>query len=334
MAKKKTLESEIDRVLPVIDDFLGKRNLTLSQRPLEAASMWVRDFVLEVSNDTKDEYYKKPWFASIFAVVMKWYERKYGAALKGRNNTFEGVVWIYGKPFLVDVPVTHSEPEVLGETVWLSFEARVGSCEKPTLWIREPPAFDAMPARVATNLDEQLVRLTTGTRALHTALMTSDPPQGPSEFEEFRNIALLSLGAAATHIVQNTDHSISLAAWDLNFALENVLKALIAQAGQSPRHVHDLAGLLDDAKKLGRAPFPKRSIAMLPNGKEAISFRYGKRFPGGTRQIEKNYERILDLMVRVARRMERSLDATNARVLLARPPWFAALPEFAEKKSG
>lgn len=124
--QKKTFESELARCLVVIDSLLIAKDTPLSQRPLDAASLFVKEFIKEISGDTKEGYLHKPWFASIFADVVKWYQEKYGSALENREKGFPSAVVIHGVPFAVTIPLTHSEADVPGETIWLSFEATVG----------------------------------------------------------------------------------------------------------------------------------------------------------------------------------------------------------------
>ena len=322
----KTFESELNKCLVVIDEVLNVEGTPLSARPLNAATLFVKDFVKEISGDTKERYYEKPWFAAIFARVLKWYQRKYGQALDERNRGFPGAVILHGVPFAIAVPLTHSEPDVPGETVWCSFEASLGRMERPRSWLERPPSLEALSARESTRLDRDLAMLTKLIRTIHLNLMTASV--SARAFDEMRNVALLSLANAARHICSATEHSLSLAIWDLSYALENTMKCLIIQSGKEFSRVHDLSILLRECARAGKRPFPKSSLRFLPKGKKIIAHRYGRAMPGGLKATYAAYVATLQRLVRITEKLDRRFDFSEARFLFKRPPWYDDLPEF------
>ena len=323
--QKKSFETELARCLVAIDGVLIARNTPVPQRPLVAASLFVKNFIKEISGDTKEEYYKKPWFASIFAGVLKWYQEKYGRALENRDKGFPSAVVIHGVPFGLNVPLTRSETDVPGQTIWLSFEASVGQNELPRSWIESPPSLVALSARELVRLDREIASLTKAIRTIHLNLMTTVIP-GPA-YDEMRNIALLSLASAATHICKATPHSLPLGIWDLNYALENAMKCLILQSGNDFSRVHDLGVLLRECAKVGKRPFPKTSLQFLPNDKKVIAHRYGRALPGGLKAANATYVTAINRLVRITEKLERKIDVSKLKILLKRPPWYDQLPE-------
>lgn len=324
--RKKTFESELGRCLVLIDDELNARDTPLRSRPLKAATLFVKDFISEIKGDTKERYYEKPWFAAIFAGVLEWYRQKYGRAMEKRDEGFPTVILIHGVPFSVSVPLTHSEADVPGKTVWLSFETRLGRDESPRSWIDSPPSLEALPARASNRLDRELAVLTTSIRTINLDLMTASV-SAPA-FDEMRSIALLSLANAGRHIREATKHSLPLAIWDLNYALENAMKCLILQGGSDFSHVHDLDLLLRETAKVGKRPFSKCSLRFLPKVKKVIAHRYGTALPGGLRAAYAAYFTALQRLVRITQKLNREGDFSGARILLKRPPWFDELSEF------
>ncbi|HYS88533.1 MAG TPA: hypothetical protein VEN78_26550 [Bradyrhizobium sp.] len=324
--RKKTFESELERCLVVIDEALSARDTPLSNRPLEAAKIFVKDFIKEIRGDTKERYYEKPWFASIFARVLKWYQDKYGQALEKRDKGFPAAVMVHGVPFAVAVPLTHGEADVPGETVWLSFETNLGRNEQPRSWIQSPPSLEALSARESKRLDRDLAMLTTSIRTINLKLMTAS--FSVRAFDEMRNVALLSLASAARHICDATEHSLPLAIWDLNYALENAMKCLILQSGEDFSRVHTLGVLLRECAKAGKRPFPKTSLRFLPNDKRVIAHRYGRAVPGGLKAAYAAYEMSLQRLVHITEKLDRKVDASRLRILLKRPRWYDQLPEF------
>lgn len=60
-----TLKDAIDAYLLDIDATLGASEVPLRSRPLHAATMFVNDYVIEVSGDKeKQGFHEKPWFAA------------------------------------------------------------------------------------------------------------------------------------------------------------------------------------------------------------------------------------------------------------------------------
>ena len=325
--RKKTFETELEKCLVVIDAVLSAGDTPLPSRPLEAATLFVKDFIKEIHGDTKEGYHAKPWFAAIFAHVLKWYQRKYGQALEERDKGFLGAIMVHGVPFAVAVPLTHGEPDVPGETTWLSFETSLGDNEQPRSWIESPPSLETLSARDSNRLDRDLAALTMSIRTINLNLMTAS--SSIPAFDEMRNVVRLSLESAARRICHHaTKHSLSLAIWDLNYALENAMKCLILQGGAAFSRVHTLDLLLQECASVGKRPFPKTSLRFLPKDKKVIAYRYGKAVPGGLRAAYTVYQKSLRCLVRITGKLDRAIEASKLRILLKRPPWYDQLPEF------
>lgn len=322
-----TLNDVIPDYLPDLDGVLTKMNVELSARPLRAASMFVKYFVRDIKGDTKEEYFTRPWFAVIYAVTHGWYVAKYGEGFDRSDPGFPAVIQIHDWPYLVHVPFTHPEPGDEPDTVWMSFDVRLGRDEAPRKWIQHAPNLVALSKREAMRLDRDLARLTDQVRTIHVYFMTSQDAATP-RFDELRNVALLALRNAAGHIQKNTPHSLALALWEINYALENALKALIDQAGAKFSYVHDLRVLLEEAARAGRRPFPKSALAFMPSAKRVMKHRYGKSVPGGRAEVVRAYGLALDRLVRIGARLDRDLQLEHASFLLKRPPWMSMLPEF------
>lgn len=318
----------VNDVIPVflvdIDQMLAEANTELHARPMKAASIIVKHYLVKIHGDTKDEYYKKPWFASIFGTVYEWYEVKYGANF---NHTpgFPAIVAIHDFPYLVEVALTHSVPGDEPDTTWLSFEVTLGNEEAPRQWIKDPPNLSALSKRQGARLDRELSRLTEQIRRIHIYFMTAS--RGGKTFDELRNVSILSLRNAAQQIRTNSAHSLALAMWEINYALENAMKALIDQAGGAFPRVHDLEALLREAAAVGIRPFPKSALAFMPTSKEVIKHRYGEPVAGGLPEVLRAYRLGLDRLVRIGALMERTIRTEHARVLLQRPPWLTHLLE-------
>lgn len=318
--------------LELIDQLLIETNVELMSRPLHAATSLVRDGFIEIRGDTKEDFLGKQWFAAVFAMVLKWYQGKYGEAIEKTEKGFPGVVLIHGFPYVVQVPLTHGIPAEPGKSVWLSFELEVDEHETPRQWIEVPPSLGALSKGKATELDSDLRWLATSIRTINLRFMTAEYSR--PKFDELRHASLLHLKNAASHIRENSRHSLALSAWDLNYALETAMKALIVQAGGTFSKLHNLKTLHADAERAGRAPFPASALKGWPKPRKVIDQRYGKPVAGGAAPAFKLYRSAIDLLVLIAGSVHVKLDFSRARLLIARPPWYDYLPEFRESSEG
>ena len=82
------MQSIVREQLEIIDEVLSKRETSLTQRPFEAAFFFVKECILEIKGDTKDDFWEKKWFADIYGWIEEWYRERYGDALKynGKDN--------------------------------------------------------------------------------------------------------------------------------------------------------------------------------------------------------------------------------------------------------
>jgi hypothetical protein len=102
------LVEDIGKVMPYIDARLERSEVSLTERVLVAATIFVYEMVFEVRNgdtiaekaDTTD-YVARPWFAIIYHHVEHWYREHYGEALNvNEGGAAHGYV-LFG-PFLLN----------------------------------------------------------------------------------------------------------------------------------------------------------------------------------------------------------------------------------------
>ncbi len=93
--------------LPIFDEILAQTKTPLRERPLHATLDFVEYCIVEIRNESKEDMLEKPWFKFFYQKVSEWYYRRYGDAMKAKNeNCAASVVLVYGTPFEVRIPMS------------------------------------------------------------------------------------------------------------------------------------------------------------------------------------------------------------------------------------
>nr|WP_315212596.1 HEPN domain-containing protein [uncultured Duganella sp.] len=319
------LASRICELLPEIDQVLNSVGTKLSSRPMEATTALL-DGCVTVKNGSMDQPYLQDWFAVLFAIVKGWYERKYAAALNAKTATLKGLIEIHGLPFILNVPENYGVKDQENGHCRLCFDPTLGESETPRKWIMEPPALESLTQRQSHRLDRDLKSITKTLRTINVNLMLGDP--GPDRYKSFCSTALISICNAAEKISLRNDAHCSSAVWEIYFAVENMLKALIAQRGAQPDFDHSLSHLLNQAKMVGVEINQTLNFGFLPSPFRAIDYRYGARFPGGYKKVLVMHQKALPLLLDLSSKVQRTVTfGDGAAIILRRPPWFKFLDD-------
>lgn len=321
--KAEKANSELARLigesLPMIDEILDAEDRGLSSRPLVATDLLLDSGMVKVNNAATDKRYTQVWYAIIFAIVDGWYERRYGPALRAREGLL-GVVQIHGLPYRVNIPETYGIPNPTESTSDLCFGPSLGDVERPRTWIVNPPALDALSQRAGVRLDEDLKRITKLLRTINLRFMMADP--APDLFTQQRSVVLGSIRKAADHLARRQPADTSAAVWEVHFALECAIKAVIAQAGAAPPFEHSLSLLLRAAKEAGAALRLSEPLAFMPTAHATIALRYGGTFKDGHAGAWRIYNRALPLIAEIAEQVRRTYwMGDGASITLRKPPW-------------
>lgn len=306
--------------LPWIDEHLASSGTPVQNRPLIVACQIVDLFVIEIRGDTKENYFDKTWFAGIFKLIYKWYERRYGDTLKkSRQAKAFGIVTYFGTPYLLQVPLVFTEPGENG-TAWLHFPREVLPSEDSLGWIETPLPLDTMKPKHKQALRIAATRVASALRAINLDLNLADLTE-----ERHRGLArsvIRHLEKAASDTVANDRENISLAIWDLQMACEKSIKVYLSQKKIEYPATHDLRKLQKLA--LDGADWPEARAAMpgMPSEKRVIAWRYAEIRPPTPKEVERIYNSALSLCGEYAKRLSRKLVLNNASIQLRRPPWF------------
>ena len=313
------LAGAIWQLLPDIDDDLNLIGCPLWKRTMDATNILLSDFLTVEPKSDKPPFEQK-WFAIIFAIVADWFETRYGQALKDKQGELLGIVEIHSLPFKVGITPNYRQAHPSGEQSTLFFGPKLGEFECPRDWISAPPALLNLTASESLRLDHDLRSLTAQLRSINLYLKMGYP--APDRYVQHRNATLLSVRKAAEHIARRTEEDYASAAWEIHFAIENVIKTLISQTGAVPVQEHKLTELIRQVKSLNIPLDIEGKTGFLPSANRAIQSRYGHPFPGGYRAVITLYKKSLPLIVEISSHVKRAHIGDDAAITMRKPPWF------------
>lgn len=313
------MQSIVREQLTIIDEILAKRGTPLGQRSFEAAVLFVNECIVEIEGDTKDDFLGKKWFADIYHWTEDWYRERYGDALKegGRDNA-KGIARVYGTPFALSIPLTLTEPEDPGKTVWLIFPIAVMPDETPTEWLRPKPNLEQLSKKDLESVNEEIVFVASSLRSISVNLMTA---------EYYTSLQMLGgsisahLEKAVQDILSGKREQMSVAFWEIHLAIEKTIKLFLRQKDHTPPNIHDLIELRKIAESQVRSTELDTSFAKCPNVKEAIKYRYGENDDVSAKTAIEFYYAALRIVSFYTKGLNRKYAMNNARFLLKAPPW-------------
>ncbi len=269
------MQSVVREQLIVIDEVLSKRGTSLILRPFEAATLFVNECILEIEGDTKDNYWEKKWFSDIYQWTEEWYRERYGDAFKNdRKENAKGITRVYGTPFALDIPLTLTEPEEPGKTVWLIFPIEIMPNETPVDWLMPKPKLQQLSEQQLTRLTKEIEFVATSLRSINVNLMTAEYPL--YSLQMLGGGITAHLKKAVIDILTGKPEQISIAFWEIHLAIEKSIKLLLKQTGESPPNTHNLNKLRKMADSIADSSELRDSFEQCPSDKEAIKYRYGE----------------------------------------------------------
>jgi HEPN domain-containing protein len=313
----KSLEDAVRLCVAPIDEHLADSNVPLSDRMLQAAFLFVQHNIVSITGDSKDDFFEKPWFKTIYQTVRSWYENKYGAALKRQHPILTAACLISGALFRLNIPITLSRVEKEGETAWLVFPVDVQSEDDPKTWFVAPPHFDALDTAVRDKGLEAAVEAGRLLRSIHSDLMTANQPD---------DIATGLVGKTLTHIENAarilTDRKpmFGLAVWESHQTVESALKFLSRQlTGNHPKD-HEVRRLFNHikARTLG---IDADGINKMPSAKRILEIRAGEGSEVEADEAYAFYRLALTLSAQITCDMPGLIRMRNAALLIKKAPF-------------
>ena len=311
-------EKYIFDAMEEIDPILAEQKISLKTRPLSAALMFVKYFVVDVSHGDKENPVEEPWFAVIYHHVREWYEDTYGKAWSSGVEGITGAILIRKIPTEFRVPNIKSKVEVEGETSWMMYPSKIDDDETPEDWLVTPPNLDRLTQDETDTLKADMLKVASCLRQISVFVNTCENPS--FEFARLVNGVPDELQSAARNLLSNTVSSIQSSIWSMQMALERVLKSLSIQQRGEFRQTHDLFSLFDDLTGVSGS-LDRNSLKNFPRWKENVSSRYSL---GADTQIEEAfvlYRFTLGFVRDAAELLERKIGILDGGFLLKKPPY-------------
>lgn len=320
------LEEYVDKVMPYIDARLERSDVSLTERILLAATIFVDEFVFEVRNgetvhdkSSSSDYVVSPWFAMLYRHVDDWYREHYGKALDvNPGGLAQGYVLVRSIPVEFTVPLTRSRIETPGETTWLSFPKEVESDEDPLGWLGTSPNVAALGERDRQGLVQDTTEIATAIRAIRVNTMGIEPSDDtmygllngvPGEFE-----------AAAQKALRNDAAGRPAALWNIHLAIERVLKAFSQHKIGTFRETHNLFKLFDHVAAHGLLA-DRNVLKKFRRESDVIDNRYGLGDAPTAQEVFSAYKAGLTFTSSVVKSFKRKMNIGGASFLLKKPPW-------------
>ena len=316
---RKEFKEAIQESLPDIDEILAYQQVGLPARPFQASLMFVSECIVDIRGDTKEDFFKKPWFKEIYSVIDAWYLDRYGVAIKnGDHHSLSGVVMVHYTPFELAFPITIRRTEISGETIWLTFPNEVSDEENVHNFFVSPPNIQNQEHNELEVLNSDIKRIVKLTRSIGINIMSAD------KLDKQTSIMAASINGHINKTVRDIlsmkPAGLPVSFWELHLAVEKSFKVYIRQCRKQHPNTHELLDLYDICKKNGLT-VDESLLAKLPPSREAIKSRYGE---GATRSVIEAincYNAMLDIVFDGTKALKRKLTFNNASFLIRKGPW-------------
>lgn len=309
-------EKYIFDAMEEIDPILAEQEIPLKTRPLSAALMFVKHFIVEVSHGNKENPFEEPWFAVIYHHVREWYEDTYGNAWVNGTKGITGAVLVRRIPTEFQVPNTKSKVEVEGESSWMIYPSKIDDDENPERWLVNPPNLDRLDQSETEALSADMLTVASCLRQISVFVNTCQSPN--SDFLRLSRGIPDELEAAARCLVSNTFSSIQSSIWSMQMALERALKSLSIQQRGEFRETHDLFSLYDDLRDIS-ASLDRNSLKKFPRWRENVSRRYSLGTNADLEEAFEIYKFSLRFIRDAAELWDRKIEMLDGGFLIKKP---------------
>ncbi len=329
MNEEEYFEELLKNSLEKIDKALANEEIPIWERPLSAATEFVRLCIERIRYKDEEEfepgelpdYASSPWFRLIFKKTNSWYVGRYGAAMSSsRKVALTGLVTIYDIPFLLRIPTTTVESGEPEGTIWVCFHDVVQSNENVFDWLVNGPNLDVMPGGDAIKSRQIITEVSNHLRSIRIRLMGMR--NNDHRVSELRAGIIPHLERAAGEISLSNSDGYKRAHWDIQMACELALKLVAQQRSGSFKISHDLFQLYDSIS--GIVPPPERNlISKIPNWKRMAEWRYGGGENVSLAEVFGRYKAALQIVSEVLSVSNSIIYLGKARFHMQSPPWMS-----------
>jgi HEPN domain-containing protein len=324
-------EAECEEILnpwiDLIDSHLADADVPIQHRPLAVAVdlLKVKAVRVEMGGipqsidiDGADSPLGKAWFRHLYQKVDRWYRSTYGSAMTMEESSLLGVIQFRRTSILVRVPTCVRRPAEDKRQVWVSFPDHVRSDERALSWLVTPPNVDALDADQRSALTAAVHGLAADLRFIRSRLLSTHPSS--PQLEGFASGAVKHLQAFAELVMAGDRISTLKSWWELQMAVESVVKGLVLQKTGSFPWIHTVPELLARARAVG-LDFDEARFATWPDKDEIGNLRYGEGTRDRTTDAHAAYRLTVDLCREAAKLYERKADIGKASFLIQPVPW-------------
>lgn len=311
------LISAVQEHLPWIDEMLEDLRMPVHKRALSASIVFVQECIVEVRGTTKEELLRSDHFATIVNYAIDWYSEKYGQLIEAKEGALSGIARYHKQPVRLNIPITTNKVEKVGETAWFTFPDHLQSDESHFSMFDIEINLGSLSEKEIEALKTEVEYVVGLTRRTRISLMTASYIS-----EDSRSMAgsvWAHVETAITYILSQKRENFSLAAWELFFAVEKILKVYISQFPGEKCRGHKLIDLCKQANGLG-LQLDDASFAGLPESGEAIKMRYCE-MQVDPREVVEVYLNVLKLVCSIAFQLERKWSIFNASFLIKKASW-------------
>lgn len=256
----------------------------LIKRPFMAVHDFFEHTCTGVTNSSIEKQLKPPYFGYWYNMMYKWFENKYGKALKHsyKKDHIKSFVFINNLPYEIYIPKLYSKKISKKEST-LIFPKVVLEDEDVLSWIPHPPCIkDDKKLDIIKSIKVKANIL----RNINMNLMTTKTDN--DECNDMLKSIFSLLEIFVNDIISNRDEIYSDSIWQVSLAVEKILKVKIYKKVGTFKKIHDLEKLLADFyNSYGIETIEE--INHLPKGNSSIDYRYSNKNIKGIEKAERIY---------------------------------------------
>jgi hypothetical protein len=131
------------------------------------------------------------------------------------------------------------------------------------------------------------------------------------------------LEEAAEDIFRYEISGISIAFWEMQMALEKILKVYLMQRGERNPYNHNVVNMVKISADKYKMEIDTNLFGDIPSEKEAIQYRYGEIHGTTPQYAYEVYKNVLLIINSYSQALKRNLIMNNASLKITPPPWMA-----------
>ncbi len=309
----KELQPLINIWIPLFDNNYKEKRIEVYKRPYLATIDFITHAISEITNSSKDEQMKPPWFGHWYKNAYHWYEENYGEALKKKGiNTIKTFTIIDRIPYCVDIPNKKSEKQN-NEESWLIIPNNVHDDEPVMSWIINKPTRTVIDKN---DIENDIIKKTNLLRNIWVNLLITG-------FEEEKNDLYIKsifdhITIFSDDIINNFHRGLTNSIWELNLAVEKAIKINLISKKAKFDYTHDVNKLYKIFLEMNKG-VNDITITFLPSGKDAVKYRYAELIEKDLFNINLMYFESLEIINIALENIDKKIKAKNPKFLIRNP---------------